>query len=154
MNITDFEKQEFIDIISDARLKSYQLSQDEDFSALLERYIYNIKVSEAFYPILSILEIALRNKIHKAIDTLIKPNWLLLELKSQDMLSYNEREILLVAANKLKYKNKRTTEGALISELSLGFWVNLCKKSYFTIKKQNIPSRDNHKSYTWYPKLL
>lgn len=140
MNMTDAQKQEFIDIISQERLNSYNLSPKDDFSVLWERYIYNIKVSETFYPILSILEIALRNKIHNAIDTLIKPNWILLELESQDLLSYNEREILLGAAKKIKFKGKKITKGALITELSFGFWVNLCKKSYKTIiwDKKNV----------------
>ncbi len=132
MNITETQKENFIDIVSKERLNAYNL-QGEDFSTILERYIYNLKVSETFYPILSILEIALRNKIHNAIDTLIKSDWLLLELQSQELLLNNEREILLSAFKKVKLKNKKITKGALISELSFGFWINLCKKAYKTI---------------------
>lgn len=133
MNITDTQSQEFIDFISPERLKSYKLSEQDNFSVLLERYIYNIKISEAFYPILSILEIALRNKIYNAIDKLIKPDWLLSELQSQNLLLDNEYKILVDAARKLQFKHKKITKGALITELSFGFWVNLCKKAYKTI---------------------
>lgn len=167
MNITDTQKQEFTDIISKERLNSYNLLPEDDFTVLLKRYIYNIKVSETFYPILSILEIALRNKIHNTIDNLIKPNWLLSKLKSQDLLSYNEHETLLSATGKLKFKNKNLTKGALIAELSFGFWVNLCKKSYKNRiwDKQNFfssifPNFDNHfytndwnKTKTIFPEL-
>ena len=133
MNITDIQKQEFIDIISSERLNSYKTIQEETFAILLERYMYNIKVAESFYPILSILEIALRNKIHNSIDKLIKSDWLLSEIYKQDLLLDNEHKILMDTFNKLKFKDKNLTKGALISELTFGFWVNLCKKSYKTI---------------------
>lgn len=133
MNTTYIQNQEFVDNISSERLKVYKSSEQEDFSTLLERYIYNIKISEAFYPILSILEIALRNKIYNAIDKLIKQNWLLSELESQNILLDNEYKILLDASKKLHFKYKKITKGALITELSFGFWVNLCKKAYKTI---------------------
>lgn len=133
MNITDTKNQEFIDIISPERLKAYKLSEQDNFSILFERYIYNIKISETFYPILSILEIALRNKIYNAIDKLIKQDWLLSELQSQSLLLGNEHKILLDASKKLYFKYKKITKGALITELSFGFWVNLCKKAYKTI---------------------
>lgn len=133
MKIIDINKQEFIDIISSERLKPYKLSEKDGFLILLNRYIYNIKISEAFYPILSMLEIALRNKIHSAIHELIKKDWLLLELQSQSLLLDNEYKILVEAAKKLQFKNKKITKGALITELSFGFWINLCKKAYKTI---------------------
>lgn len=128
MKTTEIQKQEIIDLISKERLLSYQYSKEDDFSSLIERYLYNIKISEAFYPVLSILEIALRNKIHNAI--VIKPDWLLSELQSQDLLFDNEYKILSEACKKLNCKKKRITQGALIAELSFGFWINLCKKSY------------------------
>jgi len=106
MNITEIQKQEFIDIVSKERLESYSIMPKDDFTILLNRYVYNIKVSEAFYPILSTLEIALRNRLHNTIDKMIKPNWLLSELITQNVLSYNEREILLGAKRKLNFRNK------------------------------------------------
>lgn len=133
MNIIDIDEQKLVDIISIERLKAYKLSEQDDFSVLVERYVYNIKISEAFYPILSMLEIALRNKIHNAVDKLIKSDWLLLELQSQSLLLDNEYKILLEAAKKMRIKNKQLSKGALITELSFGFWVNLCKKAYKTI---------------------
>jgi len=133
MEITENQKKEFIDIISKERLNSYCITSKDDFSILLENYIYNIKISETFYPILSILEIGLRNRINNAIEALIRPTWLLLELKSPSLLLQNEHEILLKAAKKLSFKSKNLTKGALIAELSFGFWVNLCKKPYKTV---------------------
>ena len=134
MNIIETQKQEFMEVVSKERLESYRIMPNDDFTILLKRYIFNIQISEAFYPILSTLEIALRNRMHNAISLLIQPDWLLSELYTQKILSYNEREILFNAEKKLKFKNKDNgksiTESALIAELSFGFWINLCKKSY------------------------
>ncbi len=133
MNKIDLDNQIFADIVSFERFNSYKLTEKDDVSDILKRYIYNIKISEAFYPILSMLEIALRNRIHNAIDKLIKKDWLLSETHSQNLLLNNERKILLDAAKKIQVKKKELTKGALIAELSFGFWINLCKKAYKTI---------------------
>ena len=42
----------------------------------------------------------------------------------------NERNILVESFNKLNCKHNSVSTGALIAELTFGFWVNLCKKSY------------------------
>lgn len=140
MENINIQKEEFINIISKERLNSYNTSPNDDFLILLKRYIYNIKFSEAFYSILSIFEVVLRNKIHNAIDTHIKSGWLLSELRSQSILLNNEYKILLDAANKARFKTKKLTKGAIISELSFGFWINLCKKAYKTVfwDKKNV----------------
>jgi hypothetical protein len=133
MYTKSIQEPEFINLISKSRLNSYKFNDDEDFIVLLRRYIYNIQISESFYPVLSMLEIALRNRINNAIHSFIKKDWLLSEIKSQKLLLDNEYKILLNSYKKLKLKNKNITQEALISELSLGFWINLCKKAYKTI---------------------
>jgi hypothetical protein len=133
MIMEENQEKEFIDIISKERLNSYSFTQNDNLSTILERYFYNIKISETFYPALAMLEIALRNKLSNAIDIFLKPNWLLAEISLQDLLLDNEYRILSDTIRKLKMKNKKITQGAIISELSFGFWVNLCKKSYKTI---------------------
>lgn len=133
MYTQNVQEQEFINLISKSRLNSYKFSDNEDFIILLKRYIYNIQISEAFYPVLSMLEIALRNQINNAIHNFIKKDWLLSEINSQNLLFDNEYKILLSSYKKLKSKNKNITQETLISELSLGFWVNLCKKAYKTV---------------------
>ena len=121
------DEKELIKIITPIRLKAYG---NEDFDNLLERYFYNLKLSEAFYPALSLLEITLRNKICNAVEELICKDWLLQELQTQNILSVKEYKKLIETAEKLKKSNKKITNDRLISELTLGFWVHLCTKSY------------------------
>ena len=77
-------KNELIEIITPVRLGAYGNDNNE---VLLEKYIYNLKLSEAFYPALSLLEITLRNRICNAIEKLICKDWLMQELSKQNILA-------------------------------------------------------------------
>lgn len=157
MKITEQQKQVFEEAVSKERLLSYKFSDSDNLELLYARYIFNVRVSEAFYPILSALEIALRNNLYSAISKIQGKNWLLNEVNTQNILSDNERKLLTDAYKKLynkslkelkKINKKKAPEeqeaedilqtkaqnnvksGGLIAELTFGFWVNLCKKSY------------------------
>jgi len=132
MDIHEHVVDEFEKIVSPERLGSYKYSDNDSMELILRRYIFNVKVSEALYPVLSALEIALRNNIHNAVAKIKGENWLLLEYEQQKILSANERNLLIEAYNKLskKHSNLPVTESRLVAELTFGFWVNLCKKSY------------------------
>lgn len=116
--------------ISIDRLSSYKYDYSDSMDLILSRYIYNVQISESLYPIIAALEVALRNRLHNAIAILKGTNWILKEINNQNVLSENERNILLDAYKKLKRKQNTPSTGAIIAELTFGFWVNLCKKSY------------------------
>ena len=120
-------KNELVEIITSVRLGAYG-SDNKD--VLLERYIYNLKLSEAFYPALSLLEITLRNRICNAIEKLIGKDWLMQELNKQNILADKEYKKLIESVNKIKKAGKKITNDRLISEITLGFWIYLCTKSY------------------------
>lgn len=122
-----------IELFSENRLKSYKFDNDDNAIAL-EKYLYNIEASKALYPLLSILEISLRNRINKAIESIIQPDWLVKELQQQNILLDNEYKKLLDAKKKLINKgHKNIGKDDLIAELSLGFWIHLCTKRYKTV---------------------
>ena len=120
-------QQELIDTITPVRLKAYG---EDSNDILLEKYIYNLKVSESLYPALSLLEVTLRNKICYAIEILICKDWLINELNHQNLLFDKEYKKLIETADKIKKEGKKVTNDRLISELTLGFWIHLCTKSY------------------------
>lgn len=120
-------KNELIEIITLVRLGAYGNDSND---LLLEKYIYNLKLSEAFYPALSLLEITLRNRICNAIEKLICKDWLIQELDRQYILADKEYQKLLESENKIKKAGKKVTNDRLISEMTLGFWIHLCTKSY------------------------
>ena len=119
-----------IENISADRLSSYRFNDSEDMETVLNRYIFNVEVSESFYPVLSALEISLRNRLYNAVAKLKGDNWLLKEISQQNLLSTNACKILSEVYNKLKLKYDKVSTGAIIAELTFGFWINLCRKSY------------------------
>lgn len=130
MNFLGNDISKITENISIDRLSSYKYDNNDSIDLILNRYIYNVRISESFYPVILALEVALRNRLYNAIAKLKGQNWLLEETKQQVILSENERNILLEAYNKLKRKHNIPSTGAVIAELTFGFWVNLCKKSY------------------------
>lgn len=118
---------ELFEIITPIRLSAYG---NENNDILLEKYVYNLKLSESFYPALSLLEITLRNRICNAIDKLICNNWLIQELNKQNILTDKEYQKLVESAEKIKKAGKKVTNDRLISEMTFGFWIHLCTKSY------------------------
>ena len=126
MTKTNFQ-QELIETITPVRLKAYG---EDSNDILLEKYIYNLKISESLYPALSLLEVTLRNKICYAIEALICKDWLINELNQQNLLFDKEYNKLIETADKIKKDGKKVTNDRLISELTFGFWIHLCTKSY------------------------
>lgn len=122
----------FIEVVSQKRADAYRLSKDEDNAAILARYIHNIKISEAFYPLLDFFEISLRNRINNVFvedfgdDRLLDNNFF-------DMETQNA---VIEVHDKLIKKRKSPTNYRLVAELNFGFWSNLFNKKYHVIWQQ------------------
>ena len=116
----------YSNILSVPRLNRYKLNNNDNEVDLLNNYLWNIKLAEAFYPALALFEVVLRNRIDYSISKNIKQDWLLKPntdkfLIGIELQSYNK------ALNNIK---KRVTKDRLISELNLGFWISLFKNFY------------------------
>lgn len=122
--------------ISDIRLSHYK-SFDE--------YKQNIKESEEYYILLSILEISLRNSINNYFQRKISKNWLFSKTLHIDTQQRVEECKKLITNRK-----EIISHDKVIAELSFGFWTSLFRKSYsnlFRIKDikyifPNIPNRN------------
>lgn len=75
MEISEKSFSKVIDNISEDRLSSYQYDSKDSINLILYRYIYNVQISESFYPVLSTLEIALRNRLYNAVASLKGNNY-------------------------------------------------------------------------------
>lgn len=100
------------------RLDVYRLDGVPPVTALA-RYLWNMALCEALYSPLQIVEVALRNAIHKALsgregneawyNTISRlPPW--------------QAEQVQVVRDKLKAENKPETPGRVVAELHFGFW--------------------------------
>jgi hypothetical protein len=112
-------------IISSDRLEPYIKHHSGDFDKAIDHYKANIEISEAFYPLLSVLEVGLRNNIdfqltRKFDDT----NWFehseFIEIASRFQI-----DKVSEARNSILREKKTVTTGRVISELAFGFWTSL-----------------------------
>lgn len=116
-------------ILSYERLKRYKLNANDSQDEIIFRYLWNIRLSEAFYPALSLFEITLRNKIDYAISKNINDNWL--SDKHANIMTFDaEMQTYEKTVSRLRHN---FTKGQLIAELNLGFWVGLFKNKYNTV---------------------
>lgn len=110
------------------RLNKYSKDTNSE-KEILEKYLWNIQLSKELYVLIALFEVSLRNHINCAINEYVHQNWLTDNSFIQNFLTENEFKAYLIAFNRLAEKNKLTQDN-LVTELNLGFWVNLFKKIY------------------------
>ncbi len=119
--------EKIIKSISTERFEPYAKRTNTDEEAL-RLYQENIKESKRFYPMLSILEVILRNKINEScILHFQNDNWILQNLPPE--LSKQIKEI----KDKLKKSKKEITNSRVLAELNFGFWTILFNRKYAKI---------------------
>jgi len=92
---------------------------------LLAVYSWNIQLSQAFYPLLQLLEVSLRNALNGALTSRYSSEWLFNTiLHEKDQKKVNEARANLLRENKL------ISTGKVIAELKFGFWTSLFDVRY------------------------
>lgn len=134
MAIKKEELEKYASTISVERLLSFKQDDNDTIESLIARYQDNIRISQALYPELSILEVTLRNAINLTLCKHISETWIEDEIQQQKILAEQEHAKLLRAYNETmkEYKQQRFTIGKVIANLNFGFWTGLCSKRYST----------------------
>jgi hypothetical protein len=133
-------------VFSNERLQKYVdfYAGDEEKALLL--YQCNINLSESFYPLLSIFEVALRNSMNRELTKSYgTPDWYS-HLSSTPGLKDLNREITL-AIRHINKRGETVTGSKVVAELTLGFWVRLFNAEY-----ERILWKDLRKSFPFMPK--
>ena len=123
-------QEKIINFISKERFLPYLLKYENNFDKTIQHYKANISISEALYPLISILEVSLRNKIHHhLIKKYNTDEW----FEHQDFImtasSFQIRRIT-EARNSILRKKKTVSSGRIIAELTFGFWTSLFDTKY------------------------
>jgi hypothetical protein len=119
--------------VSQQRFAEYTRTASGDAEAI-GRYVWNGRLSEALYPALMHLEIALRNRLHSAISARYSigpweevPCWL-------DLATPILRPEEVSEVNKAKWRLRRQSKpldvGRMVAELNFGFWNSLLDLRY------------------------
>jgi hypothetical protein len=112
--------------ISVTRLQAFQKADDE--REALARYLWNIALCEAYYPVFHLLEVGFRNALHREIGQYVLcESWL---SQPPAFLRRRELEAIQSAELSLKCSHKPIDEPRLVAELSFGFWTSLLDVHY------------------------
>jgi len=120
MQVADLER-----LLSQSRLATYYQLFPNDKQKAIEYYQLNTQIAESLYPLLSNLEIVLRNAIHNSFSIHFKnTNW-------YAHVTYPElQDQINIAKSKISASKNQITIDKLVSELTLGFWTSLFNKNY------------------------
>ena len=120
-------------LFSEKRIEFYKLYAQEqcgDENKYLNYYLKNIKESMKLYPYLSLLEVTLRNKIASHLNENFGDWYNENSNFNQFILQSRHSKFISEANSRLHEKDREIEKNAIISELTLGFWVTLFKKQY------------------------
>lgn len=111
--------------LSNPRFNVYLAKTNNDFDRAYRLYKVNIELSEAFYPILSVLEVSLRNAVNETLKLHFNdPYWFKNSLPVEFLPFVSE------ATQKLTAQRKSITADRIIAELNFGFWNRLFNRHY------------------------
>jgi hypothetical protein len=114
--------------LSTPRFQVYLTKTGNDFDKAIQLYKSNIELSESFYPILSVLEISLRNAINqKLTEHFNDPFWF------KNSLPIDFLPFVSEATQKLIRQRKTITADKIVAELNFGFWNRLFSRNYTAI---------------------
>lgn len=123
-----YNKHNFEKVFSTQRMSRYFKRYPSDDQKAIELYQLNIVLSESFYPLLSIFEIALRNSLNRELTLQYGVDW----YRSISSVSglRNLENNLNIAKHQILNRNETITADKVVAELTLGFWVRLLNSEY------------------------
>jgi hypothetical protein len=124
MNRQYFEK-----VFSNERMQKFFDRYPGNETKAIVHYQINIELSEAFYPVLSIFEIALRNSLNRELTTHFGTDDWYIHMASTPGLKELNKEISN-AKRHLSKRGETIAANKIVAELTLGFWVRLLNVEY------------------------
>lgn len=141
----------FVTYYSYSRVSKYYKATKRDKAKTMMLYNGNLKIAQAFHPLLGIMEVIFRNRLHSVLAKYFNDgNWIINQqqgfMKSPLLSKKNNitgkiitndylfREVSK-AEMKLKNKGIHITSGRIIAEQTLGFWISLFDLIHYKILK-------------------
>ena len=129
--------------LSPERFRPYLADAGGDFDLAWKLYQWNLRLVGVLMPLISDVEVTLRNTIHRQLtDQFGTPQW----WSSPKLLLDDEsREMIGDVVRKHRKKLGRGTEGPgrVVADLTFGVWVNLLSKGATTATQQTVNYDEN-----------
>lgn len=116
-------------IFSVQRMEKYFIRYPDDVSKAERHYINNIKLSESLYPILSVVEISLRNAVIHQLERMTgREDWYTVLNTTPGLKNLNP--YITQAIKHITSRGENISPSKIDAELTLGFWVSLFNSEY------------------------
>ena len=146
MNFSDFSK-----YFSQSRVNRYLLATGNSTTKAVKLYKVNLKISQAFHPLLGFFEIILRNRLNDILTSHFKdPDWIINQksgfmsdswliftnkLTGQHKINDFLKKEISKAEKRLHKTKTQITSGKIIAEQTLGFWTDLFEVHNYRLLK-------------------
>lgn len=126
------EVKAFAAMLGEARLARYLALSGGEEAAAINLYIWNNRISQAFFLPLHLWEICLRNQMNRFLCWKFNPSWPHDDKRAVRQLQGNDRDKLLEARDRqARQRNvQQATTDSIVADLSAGFWVALLAQRY------------------------
>ncbi len=136
----------FEKVFSEKRMERYFILYPNDESRAVKHYQSNIKLTEAFYTSLSVLEVALRNALSRELKTMTgRDDWYVIFANTPGLTKLNK--YVTQASKQIAGRHEQITTSKIIAELTLGFWVSLLNAEY-----ERLLWKDLRRAFPYIPK--
>ena len=136
----------FEKVFSEKRMERYFILYPNDESRAVKHYQSNIKLTEAFYTSLSVLEVALRNALSRELKTMTgRDDWYAIFANTPGLTNLNK--YITQASKHIAGRHEQITTSKIIAELTLGFWVSLLNAEY-----ERLLWKDLRRAFPYIPK--
>lgn len=98
-----------------------------DRARALDLYALNMRLSEALYTPLQMLEVALRNRIHAVLSASVQPRWF--EVPGFLAVPHQNEQVAEALAD-LARERKEPTAGRVVAALTFSFWTTMLGTPY------------------------
>jgi hypothetical protein len=124
-----------IKYISVARFGRYKQASKNDTKRAEKLYKANLRLAQAFHPLIGTLEVTLRNTIDNNLCIFFNDNdWI---LNQQSFMNLHLKGEIQKAEKRFKRNNVIVTSNKIIAEQTLGFWTNFFEKTIYKNLKGN-----------------
>jgi hypothetical protein len=141
----------FMLYFSSSRINRYLVATGNSKNRTVKLYKANLKVSQAFHPLLGILEVVLRNRINDIMTAHFNDSdWIINQktgFMSDPSLKYIQKRKKKLIVNKflkeeiekaekrIKKTGRAITSGKIIAEQTFGFWTDLFEIHHYKLLK-------------------
>lgn len=127
--------------VSAQQLDSFKYTPEDLRLTTIGRYAHDVAIAQAFYPLLRLVEVSLRNNVFRAIETMVRVQGIAqgmpqagetcwLDANRYALLLPDDADEVRAAKVRLARAHKPIDAGHLLSAIHLGFWVNLFSGPY------------------------